>query len=340
MVPVVGALMSFRRVALCSLFAALAAWTAAPSPAQAVDAAQASAYQPPAPFPAGWSLDASADGVFARRSQSSAVIAQDTGTGAPVVTASDLPFDTETGLDARARIGYGAWSLEGRYFGGFKWKSASSTTSPAVWNFPTVPALFGLGVAALDSTYDGKLRSWEANLRWRANSNIVLFVGGRWISQPENLLVTADFGANTANVSWDSALTARGPQIGIDARLFGPRTPFNPMQRVFLDVDARFAYLKSSGTQAFLVTQSVGPSFGANGSFSRNTFAYELGAMLGVEVTPNIELRAGYRYFVLQDAVMAPDLIAATNVVTATVGPASSRLAVSAVTLGLRALIP
>ena len=49
---------------------------------------------------------------------------------------------------------------------------------------------------------------------------------------------------------------------------------------------------------------------------------------------------AGYRYFVLQDAVFAPDLIAKTNVLTATVNPASNQLAVSAFTIGLRALIP
>lgn len=336
---VVGLLMSFRRVALCAL-AALAVWTAAQSSADAVDAAQASAYQPPAPFPAGWSIDVSADGVYGRRSQSNAVIAQDAATGAPFLTASDLPFDPEAGLDGRVRVGYGAWALEGRYFGGFKWKSASSTTSPALWFFPTNPPLFGLGVAAIDSTYDGKLRSWEANLRWRANSHVVVFVGGRWISQPENLTVVANFGANTATISWDSALTARGPQIGIDARLFGPRTSFNPLQRVFLDVDARFAYLWSSGTQNFSVVQTAGPPFGAGGSFSRDTIAYELGAMLGIEVTPNIELRAGYRYFLLRDAVFAPDLIARTNVVTANVSAGSNQLAVSAFTVGLRALIP
>jgi hypothetical protein len=295
---------------------------------------------PPSPFPSGLSVDASIDGVYARRNQSDAVIVQDTVTSAAVVSGGDLPFDSKGGIDTRLRIGYGPWSLEGRYFGGFKWSSSRSDTTPAIWNFPTTPPLFGLGVAQLDTNSSGRLHSFEANLRWRANPHIVVFAGGRWISQPDNLTVAADFGANAATISWDSTLKARGPQIGFEARAFGPGTPFNPLERVFLDVDARLAYLWSSGRQNFLIVQNIGPAFAATGSFDRTTMAYELGAALGIAITPNVEVRAGYRYFVLRDGVFAPDLIAATDVVNATIGPVSSRLSVSAVTLGVRAMFP
>jgi opacity protein-like surface antigen len=316
---------------------AVAAWMVAQFPAHADDAAKAFAYQPPSLV----SLDVSVDGVYGSRNKpSNAVIIQDTTTGATVLSGGDLPFDDKGGLDARVRLGVGAWALEARYFGGFKWKSSTQATTPAIWNFPTVPPLFGLGVAQTTDDYSSRLHSWEGNLRWRANSHIVLFVGGRWISQREALSVFANFGANAATISWTTDLSAGGPQIGAEARVFGPGTSFNPLGRVFLDLDARIAYLRLHSGQTFSVVQNIGPPFLANGSLEKNTYAYELGAMLGFEVTPNVELRAGYRYFTLQNAIAAPDLVAATDVLNAVINAPTSRLSVSAVTVGLRVLAP
>ena len=296
---------------------------------------------PPRPLiPSGLSIDASIDGLYGQRNYSDAAIVQNTLTGATVLSGDSFSFDGKGGVDARLRLGYGAWSVEGRYFGGFKWSAARSDTSPLIWNFPTIPPLFGLGISDLDSDASGRLHSFEGNLRWRANSHIVVFAGGRWISQPDRLAVFADFVVNAATISWDSDFKAIGPQIGFEARLFGPRTSFNPMERVFLDVDARLGYLWSSGKQTFSVVQTVGPPFGANGSFHDTTLAYELGAALGIAITPNVELRAGYRYFALEDGVFAPDLIATTNLFNARIGQATTRVAVNAITFGLRVVFP
>ncbi len=297
---------------------------------------------PPRPLiPSGWSIDASIDGLYGRRNYSDAAIVQDTITGATVVSGDGFSFDDKGGVDARLRLGYGPWSVEARYFGGFKWSASRNDTTPAIWQFPTVPPLFGLGVSDLDSDATGRLHSFEGNLRWRANSHIVVFAGGRWLSQPDRLSVFADFGgANAATISWDSDFKAIGPQIGFDARVFGPGTTFNPMQFVFLDVDARLGYLWTSGKQTFSVVQNIGPAFGARGSFHDTTFAYELGAALGIAITPNVEVRAGYRYFVLEDGVFAPDLIGATDIINARINQATTRVAVNAITFGLRAMFP
>ena len=296
---------------------------------------------PPRPAaPSGLSFDASIDGLYGRRNYSDAVIVQDTVTTATALSGNNFSFDDKGGVDARLRIGYGPWAVEGRYFGGFKWSASRTDTTPGIFNFPTVPPLFGLGVAALDSDATGRLHSFEGNLRWAANSQIVVFAGGRWVSQPDRLAVFADFGANAATISWDSDFKAIGPQIGFDARLFGPRTPFNPLHYVFLDVDARLGYLWSSGKQTFSVVQNIGPAFGARGSFHDTTLAYELGAALGIAITPNVELRAGYRYFVLENGVFAPDLIGATNVINARINQATTRVAVNTVSFGLRAVFP
>jgi opacity protein-like surface antigen len=284
-----------------------------------------------------WSLDASIDGVFARHNHSNATILENATTGAPLISGNQLPFDRKWGLDGRLRVGYEAWSVEARYFGGFKWRASNTTTTSGVSDFPTTPPLFVLGATQTDTRDDSRFDSWEANLRWRAYTNLVVFAGYRWMKLSDTLGMSLDFSTNNAVVSWDSSLRSRGPQIGAELRVFGPDAPFNPLGRVFLDLDARIGWLRTSGLQTFSVQQAVGSPFAAAGDFAKTSVAYELGAMLGVRVRPNVEVRAGYRYLRLGGAVRALDLVGATD---GTIDPTARSVAIHGATVGVRILVP
>jgi opacity protein-like surface antigen len=288
-----------------------------------------------------WFIDASVDGVYARHSsRSSAILVEDTVTGAPIMLGSQVDYPDRLGLDARLRIGSGAWSIEGRYFGGFRWRASAAGTTTPIWNFPTNPPLFGLGVAQIQANRDGRFDSAEANLRYQISPHVVLFVGARWVETPDNLVFNADFGGNAATIAWRASSKALGPQVGFDARVFGPGTPFNPFSRVFLDVDARAALLRSKADAFFSVNQAIGPAFTSAGSSTRNTVMYEVGAALGVQVTPNVELRGGYRYLDFAGAVLSPDLIVQTDVVNTLINTNQQNLRIQAATFGIRAKFP
>src|SRR5262245_7231129 len=99
-----------------------------------------------------------------------AVLVEDTVTGDPLALAQNFNFNWNAGVDVSAirTLGGGCNALEVRYFGIDGWQATQDFTTSPIWNFPTDPPLFGLGVANIHSVYTSRLYSTEVNLRHRS----------------------------------------------------------------------------------------------------------------------------------------------------------------------------
>lgn len=130
------------------------AWSAGIACALAVWATDAVAADAPLPEDPVRVLhfDASLEAVILTREQTGDfVILGDTIAGQPILTGRDYDFDWEPGADARLGVQFGSLGVAARFFGGFQWEESASLTTPVIWNFPTNPPLFGLGVADIDT---------------------------------------------------------------------------------------------------------------------------------------------------------------------------------------------
>lgn len=261
----------------------------------------------------------SVDAVYATRGgkRSNDIVLENTVTGEPIVTGRNFSNNWEPGVDARLRAGQGANAFEIRYFGGFDFASSHAATTSPIWNFPTVPPLFGLGAANVNVTHSSQLHSAEANIQWVASPQITVFLGGRVASVREKLRVDADFGGNLATISWGSQFVGAGPQVGAVWRAFGSQTP--PPNSVFLDLDVRAAWLYGGSEANFGVLQAIGPAFTANGNHTYWTYLAEAGVKAGYVFGPNAQMHIGYRILYIGDVPLALEQIGKTDVLTPTI---------------------
>jgi hypothetical protein len=200
---------------------------------------------------------ASVDFVYATREQSdNHLIIQDTVTGDTILDSNQFDFGWEPGVDARLNIASGDYGVGFRFFGGFEFGDTRNVTTSPIWNFPTNPPLFGLGVANVTSKYDSSLDSVELNGARLFGDNGAVFVGLRGIVVDEKLKNVADFGGNVAVITTEADTAAIGPQLG---------GQFHFGDRFFVDGDGRIAALTSSSDLSFTVAQAIGPAFVANG---------------------------------------------------------------------------
>jgi hypothetical protein len=209
----------------------------------------------------GWTASASADLVYATREQGdNYIIIEDTITGDTLVDSNNLDFDWEPGLDARLNFTNGVYGGGVRFFGGFEFDDKARATTSPIFNFPTVPPLFGLGVANATVDYDSSLDSVELNISRNFGPRAAVFVGVRSVMLDETLATRLDFGAaNTAVVTFEADTFAIGPQIGGELH-FG--------DRVFVDLDGRIGALSADSGTAMSVRQQIGPTFSASGDQS------------------------------------------------------------------------
>jgi hypothetical protein len=328
-------LTSIFRAAFCGLGLLVVSAVAA-----LADDASVNPPPPPSPpaIPTGFFIDGSFDGVSAYRNNADGVITHSLGSSHPIATGQSLAYGRILGpYDARLRAGYGPFGIEGRELGGFGWKAKADYGAPG--NFQLGP-FTNFGATNLTGAAAAKFESREANLRFQALPWLTPFVGYRQITMSDQDEFNVNFAAFTALYDFSVPWKAEGVQIGAEARLFGPGTPWAPWP-VFADVDARIGDFNVSGSNKFGFYPSPGGSFLGGSSFSREgQVIYELGASLGYQLTQNIEIRAGYRFLAIPDAPFAADYaIAATSAYSASVAPSPRTLDLQMVTLGLRMML-
>jgi opacity protein-like surface antigen len=289
--------------------------------------------------PTGFFIDGSLDGVSAYRNNAGGVIAHTLFSTNPVATGQSLAYGQIVGpYDARLRVGYGPFGIEGRELGGFQWKAKASYGAAGDFQ---LGSFSNFGATNLTGAAVAKFESREVNLRFQALSWLTPFVGYRQIRMSDQDVLTVTFPAFSAPYDFDVPWEAEGAQIGAEARLFGPGTPWAPWP-VFADVDARIGEFDVSGANRFNLTPSTGGSFPNNVNFSRDSqVIYELGAALGYQLTQNIEIRAGYRFLAIPDAPFAAGYAAATtSAESVSATPSARTLDLQMATLGLRVMLP
>ncbi len=242
-----------------------------------------------------------------------AVLVEDTVTGDPIANAQNFNFNWNAGLDISAirSLGDGTNAFELRYFGIDGWRATQNFTTSAIWNFPTDPPLFGLGVANIDSVYTSRLYSTEANLRHRSSDRLSWLIGFRWVQVHENLDFNADFGGNQAVINDNTDNNLYGGQIGIDWRVFDRGGPFK------IDSVFKAGIFGNSADNTFGVTQAIGPAFGAGQSKGQVAFVGEIGLTGVYQWTDHIAVRGGYQVLWVEGIAVASDQLTAVDVLNA-----------------------
>ena len=279
--------------------------------------------------PGGWVVSGSADFVYATREQGENYpIIENTITGSTLVDSDNLDFDWEPGLDARLNFTNGVYGGGVRFFGGFEFNDKTRATTSPIFNFPTIPPLFGLAAANATVDYDSSLDSVELNISRNFGPRAAVFVGVRSVMLDEKLTNRLDFGGvNVAFVTFEADTFAIGPQIGGELH-FG--------DRVFVDLDGRIGALSTDSGLAMSVGQQIGPAFQASGDQSDWIAVAEGGIAAGFRLGQSVALRAGYRIFYLSDVPTAPSIIDKTEVIPGTIREAKDDVLVHGVTLGLK----
>ncbi len=286
-------------------------------------------------LPSGFFVSGSIDGVLARRNTASGAIVVPTVGPGTIIDADDFSLKNGGGADARLRVGYGQWSLEGRFLGNFQ-KDSGIPNLGAVGNV-RIGSFSNFGATALSGSASTKMESWELNLRWQAQPWLTPFIGYRQLKLSDQTSLTITFPAFSALYNFSTPWLARGAQIGADIRLLGPGTTWQPGP-FFFDLDARVGLFHVSADSAFLLLPSTGGGFPGGSSFSKNTsLISEFGATLGYQLTPNWDIHTGYRLLIAQNVVTANDYaIAATAQSTQSAVPSGRQMNMNMFTVGTR----
>ena len=265
------------------------------------------------------------EAVFASRTPSTGVYVEDTVGGTPVISGSDLPFGWAPGIDASFTAERGDKDYELRFLGGLIFTATDQTTTPPIWSFVTVPPLFGLGVADIDTIYVSSFNSLEFNAGIPMEM-VHIFGGIRGVVINESLTSNADFGGNQATVAFDAVTGGLGPQIGADVR-FG--------DDIFVELDGRAALLRTRSQLDLSVEQAIGPAFTASGNPWGWATLFEAGISAGAKVGPATSLTVGYRATLVRDVPTSISMVPAVDVVTPTIGRAGDSFIIHGLTAGI-----
>lgn len=228
-------------------------------------------------------------------------------------------------MDARLNIASGNYGVGFRFFGGFEFDGSKKVTTSPIWNFPTNPPLFGLGIASINAQYDTSVDSVELNGARLFGDNGAVFVGLRGLFLDETLKNPANFGTNQATITFKTDTFAVGPQIG---------GQFTLGDRFFVEGDGRIGALATNTDATFSVTQAIGPAFAANGAFGQWVLVAEGGIAAGVRIGQSFSLRAGYRVLFIDDIATAPALVDQVDVINTSIGEARDEILIHGVTVG------
>jgi len=255
-----------------------------------------------------WTVQAGA--LILARTSRSAVIIENTITGAPVLNARDFgtPWGAGPDISVQRWLDNGN-SLQIRFFDVDSWLGRTNVTTPGIWNLPTNPPLFGLGVADIHAGYGTRLYSTEFNWQHPTSDWFTWLLGFRWVELYENLNLNADFGGNLATLRFQTANRLYGGQTGANVSI---------LNRGAARIDGIFkaGLYGNAASNHFSVTQAIGPAFATADRSGQVAFLGEIGIVGVYQWTDNISLRAGYQLLWLEGIALAPYQIAATRVMT------------------------
>ena len=248
--------------------------------------------------------------IFLHRSNSSAPILRDGTTLATAVSASQLDFKTEWGIEGVLTRQIGSDNaLELRYFQVDGWKAASTRTlAPAGLNLASIdlgPSGFNGNVAV---TYKSELHSAELNVIKPASSWLNLLAGFRWVEVDESLLIdflgpTPLFAAPTYKVDTDNHLY--GFQLGADGLVISSSN----LEISFFSKVGMFANVADQSTSfGGFLPNFISPA--RNGiSDTVVSLLSELGVSATLWLTSNWSVVAGYQAMWIEGVALAPDQI-------------------------------
>jgi hypothetical protein len=257
-----------------------------------------------------WTVKAGAL-ILDRANPQPAILVEDTTNGDVIADARNFNFNWNGGVDVSAIRKWGDCNaLEIRYFGIDGWRATQDFTTSPIWNFPTNPPLFGLGLANVNAVYTSRLYNAEINLRHRSSDRIVWLAGFRWLELHENLDFDADFGGNEAIINWNTDNHLYGGQLGADIRL---------VDRCKFAIDSVFkaGVYYNSADNTFGVTQEIPPNFAAGQQREEVAFVGEIGLTAVYKWTEHVGLRAGYQLLWIDGVALASDQLGVTDVITA-----------------------
>jgi hypothetical protein len=302
---------------LAGLTLASAIWLGAIGPAHAIE---------PGAMPA-WTWELGVEGVYAARGKApGAPIGQDVGLLNPFVSGDSFDFNRRFGGNIWLRARRGAFAVEARYFGGFHFNSSANGTAPLDWFISGNPSVvLGNGATLLPfgASYESRLHSVEGNLRWYVLPQLAVFGGVRWLELKESLGLVSD----VTVFQLDTNSRGVGPQIGLDWRAIAPADAHG----FFLDFDGRVGWLFAQQQASFQLNSF--PVTGS-GSSDQGMPVAELGATVGLQMTPNTEVRLGYRALHLGGVALAPVQVEHTSFTAGTVDIVHDAIWIHGATLG------
>jgi hypothetical protein len=278
--------------------------------------------------PQPWTWELGLEGVSAARGKApGAPIGQDVGLLNPFVSGDSFDFNRRFGGNIWLRARQGAFAIEARYFGGFHFNSSVDGTAPLDWFISGNPGVVlgdGTNLLPFSASYDSRLHSVEGNVRWYVLPQFAVFGGVRWLELKETL----GFVSDVTVFQLDTTSRGVGPQVGLDWRAIVPADAHG----FFLDFDGRVGWLFAQQSASFQLTRGA-PVVGS-GSSDQGMPVAELGATVGLQVTPNAEVRLGYRALHLGGVALAPVQVEHTSFAAGTVDIVHDNLWIQGATLG------
>jgi Putative beta barrel porin-7 (BBP7) len=200
-------------------------------------------------------------------------------------------------------------SLSVRFFSIDNWTSRTPLATPFIVELPTFPPLFAFGLTGITATYATRLYSTELNWQRPASGWFSWLVGFRWVELYEDLNLDTRFLGNSADIGFRTANRLYGGQAGAAATLYSRGA-------ARIDSVLKAGLFGNAASQQFRVSQTIGPLFSAADRSGQVAFLGEIGVVGVYQWTDSIALRGGYQLLWLDGVALAPDQIAATQIIT------------------------
>jgi len=250
-----------------------------------------------------WSVQAGAL-ILARTSRSTPLV--ESLAGDPLVTARSLgtPWAAGPDLSVRRWLDSGN-SLQFRFFDVDGFNSRATVATPPLFVLPTIPPLFGFGISDVTATYATRLYSTELNWISPAASWFSWLVGFRWVELYENLNEHFVAAPLAANLRFQTANRLYGGQAGALISLFSRGA-------VRIDSVLKAGLYGNAASNQFTATENIVFLISSDRS-SQVAFLGEIGLVSVYQWTDHIALRGGYQLLWLDGIALAPDQVAATQ---------------------------
>jgi hypothetical protein len=253
-------------------------------------------------------------GLFRQNNDSTAILI-DLLTGNDFLNANDLNLGIAPGLDVSLGGRYRMFGAEVRFLGLHEWSASEDVVTTAFWAIPTQPTLFGLVVANIDADYDSKLYNVEVNLRWWPFDRLSVLAGFRLLQLDEELELATNLGAASATITSETKNVLLGGQVGVEGEILQFKSLLFQGDALNIGAWAKGGYFNNNISADFLVAQTIGPMYSADGSDDKGTFLCDGALNIGYAITKNVSISLRYQVLWIQKAALAPEQISGTNVI-------------------------